>query len=165
MTIDNPATTYIEWLKASLHLDTDEQVAEYLGVSRKTISSWRTRGNIPAKVLIKFQKPAAQMGLQIGDSFSVNSKVLETVAMGIFLFLRDKYRDKIGARTSESAYTFWASEYPRIREIILEHFSGLDLHNRDAVGIISDHIWLIEKGELFNIHKIIPYDRIKDLSP
>jgi hypothetical protein len=165
MSIYSPADRYIDFLKATLHLETDEQVAGYLSVSRKTISSWRTRGKIPARVQLEFQKPAAQMGLQIGENESVNSKVLETVALGIFLFLRDKYRDTIGTHDRDTAYAFWASEYPRIRRMIIDHFEGLDLTSQDALNIIGDHLPMIEREELFNRHKVVPYDRKKDLSP
>lgn len=165
MGTDTPADVYIDMLKVSLHLNTDEQVAQYLGVNRKTVSSWRARGTIPAKIQLQFQAPVAQMSLQIGENKAVNSRVLETVALGIFLFLRDKFRDQIGVRTREEAYAFWASEYPRIRRIILDHFEGHDLRQQEAGNIIGDHLAMIERGEMFNAHQIIPYERRKDLSP
>lgn len=52
----------IEWLKSEADFKTDTQLAEFLGVTQQTISSWRRRETIDYKLVIdKF--PAADLNL------------------------------------------------------------------------------------------------------
>jgi len=151
------ADRYILVLKRRFNARTDEQLAAALGVSKKTISSWRSRGRVPFSVQAQAMLSAADIYQPAASGSAQHEESLRLVRMAIFLYLHDRYRDLLNADSRGDALLYWAEEYPQICARTALALSEFDLSQATPSDVVSSLIARTEAGEIFSFRDIFDY--------
>jgi len=151
----------VEWVIASLkrryNATTDEELATALRISRKTVSSWRTRGSVPVMVLAQAQLSQGAIFDSLLSENGLRSEQVELVSKAIFLFLRDRYRDLPQHDTRHDALVYWAETLPSIETKLKRHLLEMPLDGLNAYSALELLIQRIERGEIFTASETLDW--------
>lgn len=159
MSVDVDA--FLQALKKRLSTRTDEELASYLGVSKKTVSSWRSRGRVPYSVQVAYPLQPAELYAVVEKEGLSNAEQMEIVTRAVALHLRDRYRDLIDTDSREDGYLFWSAELPRIMARVERHARARAHPTMHLVSVIGELIDSIERGEILIFAEALDYERTK----
>lgn len=151
----------VDWVIAALkrryNVDTDEKLADALGISRKTVSSWRSRGAVPTTVMAQAILSQVSIFEPLLTDAGIDKEQLKTLTLAVFLFLRDRYRDLPHHDSRHDALLFWAETYPAIEGKIERILLDMSLGQKAIFHLLQEIIESIERDQLLTANETLDW--------